>query len=82
MSKTIEQRIVEIAAERVEIDPSLIRPDATLDDLGAASLDQIEIYFAIEEAFDIDLPDRPEDPTLNGLTQLVARLVAQKSTDA
>jgi acyl carrier protein len=82
MNKTIEQRIVEIAAERVDIDPSLIKPDSTLDDLGAASLDQIEIYFAIEEAFDIDLPDHPEDTTLKGLTQVVARLVAEKGANA
>jgi acyl carrier protein len=82
MNKTIEQRIVEIVAEGAEVDPSLIRPDSTLDDLDTASLTQIEIYFEIEEAFGIDLPDRPEETTLRGLAQLVARLVAEKSADA
>ena len=82
MNKTIEQRIVEIVVEEAKIDPSLISPDSTLDDLDAASLTQLEIYFAIEETFGIDLPDRPEDTTLRGLTQLVVRLVADKSTNA
>lgn len=79
MNNRIEQQIVEIVAEHTEIDPALIKPDSTLDDLDVASITQIEIFFGIEEAFDIDLPDRPEDPTLSGLSQLVAQLIAEKN---
>ena len=74
MNDAIQQQIIDIVVEQAEIDPSMITAESTLDDLGVPSLTQIEILYHIEEVFDIDLPDRPEDPTALGLSQLVARL--------
>jgi len=82
MNDAIQQRIIEIVAEQAEVDPSTIKSDSTLDDLGVASLTQIEILYSVEQAFDIDLPDRPEDPTPRGLSRLVADLIADKSRNA
>lgn len=82
MKESIERRIVEIVSEQAEVEPASIKPDATLDDLDLPSITQIEILYAIEEAFDIDLPEHLEDLSLNGLSQLVARYVAEKGADA
>jgi acyl carrier protein len=82
MNENIQKRIIEIVAQQAEIDPAMITPELTLDDLEVPSLTQLEILFAIEEAFDIDLPNRPEDPTLTGLSQLVDRYLVEKGANA
>jgi acyl carrier protein len=79
MRESIEQRIIDIVATQAGIDPAKIRPGSTLDDLRVPSIQQIEVFFAIEEAFDVDLPKEPEDRTLTGLADLVAGLVAQRN---
>ena len=56
----------------------MLRPDSTLDELDIPSLTQIEIFFALEEAFDIDLPEKPGEPTLTGLVSLVEQLIEEK----
>ena len=52
------ERIRALVAEHLGVDPSELRPDANiLDDLGADSLDVVEMVMAIEEKFDIEIPD-------------------------
>ncbi|MBI3805059.1 MAG: acyl carrier protein, partial [Nitrospirae bacterium] len=49
-------RIYEIIAKQLEIEVAAVRPTASLvDDLGADSIDLVEIFMAIEEAFDIEI---------------------------
>ena len=55
-------RIREIIAEQALLEPSDVRPDATLDDLGIDSLALVESIFAIEEAFDISVPFNANEP--------------------
>ena len=51
---TVEERVERIIAEQVGVDAKLVVPDAKLrDDLGADSLDLIEITMAVEEAFEL-----------------------------
>ena len=58
MSDKLELRIRRIIADQLGIDRSEIRPEASiLDDLGADSLDVVELVMALEEAFDIEVPD-------------------------
>lgn len=53
-----ELRIRTIVAEQLGVDLGEITGDASiLDDLGADSLDVVELVMAIEEAFDIEVPD-------------------------
>lgn len=53
-----EQRIRKIIAERLGQNLSKIIPQASLiDDLGADSLDQVELIMAFEDEFDIEIPD-------------------------
>ncbi len=56
--KEIEAKIKEIIVEQLNVDESEVTPDASfVDDLGADSLDVVELVMAIEEAFDIEIPD-------------------------
>ncbi len=51
-------RIVTIIAEQLQIDEDQVTPDASfMDDLGADSLDTVELIMALEEEFDLEIPD-------------------------
>ena len=53
-----EERIKEIIVEQLGVDADQITPDASfMDDLGADSLDTVELVMAFEEEFDIEIPD-------------------------
>ena len=57
MSETLE-KIKEIVAKQLEIDSELVVPTANfIQDLGADSLDVVELVMAIEEAFEVDIDD-------------------------
>lgn len=59
MSENIEQKIIKIVAETLKIDAEKISLDSKIiDDLGADSLDSVELMMAIEAAFDCDIPDQ------------------------
>ncbi|MDP7150899.1 MAG: acyl carrier protein [Paracoccaceae bacterium] len=60
---TVKDRIVEIIAEQAVLDVSDVTMDSTLEDLGIDSLGLVESIFAIEEAFDIQVPFNANDPT-------------------
>ncbi|MCA3508788.1 MAG: acyl carrier protein [Rhodobacter sp.] len=62
MAQTVKDRVVAIIAEQAVLDPSDIRPEATLESLGIDSLGLVESIFAIEEAFDISVPFNANDP--------------------
>jgi len=51
-------RVQKIVAEQLEVDPSEVKPEANFaNDLGADSLDTVELVMALEEEFDIEIPD-------------------------
>lgn len=53
-----QDRIVKIIANQLQIDEGQVTPDASfMDDLGADSLDTVELIMALEEEFDIEIPD-------------------------
>ncbi len=54
----MEERIKEIIADQLGIDVSQIKPESKfVDDLGADSLDVVELIMAFEEEFDVEIPD-------------------------
>ena len=53
-----EEKIIELIAENLDIDREKVALDASFqDDLGADSLDTVELVMAFEEEFDIEIPD-------------------------
>lgn len=58
MSTNYEQKIRDIIVEQLGVAPEKVTPEASfVDDLGADSLDTVELIMALEEAFDIEIPD-------------------------
>jgi acyl carrier protein len=56
--KTIEQRVKDIIVEQLGVKPDQVTPDAKfIEDLGADSLDTVELVMALEEEFGIEVPD-------------------------
>ena len=54
----LEQRVTEIIIEQLGVSKQEIVPEASfIDDLGADSLDIVELVMAMEEEFDIEIPD-------------------------
>lgn len=52
------EKIRDIIAEQLSIDPSEITEESSfIDDLGADSLDIVELIMALEEEFDMEIPD-------------------------
>ena len=63
MPEDIRNRVIEILAEQALLEPSDVRPEQSLEDLGIDSLGLVEAIFAIEEAFDISVPFNANDPS-------------------
>ena len=62
MADSIREKVIAIIAEQAVLEVEDVRPDATLDDLGIDSLGVVESIFAIEEAFDIQVPFNANEP--------------------
>ena len=55
---SVEDKVKSIIVDQLNINEDAVTGSASLvDDLGADSLDQIELVMAFEEAFNIDIPD-------------------------
>lgn len=55
---SIEERVKQIVAEQLGVDDAQVTPEASfMDDLGADSLDTVELVMALEEEFDIEISD-------------------------
>ena len=63
--KDTADKIVAIIVEKLDIDSSLVQMNATLQDLGADSLDMVEIIMKIEEEFNIEINDEAAEKLHN-----------------
>jgi acyl carrier protein len=55
---SIEEKVKQIVVEQLGVDESEVTAKASfVDDLGADSLDQVELVMAFEEGFDLEIPD-------------------------
>ena len=64
----VEDKVREIICEQLNVSEEDVVPKASfVDDLGADSLDQVELIMAMEEEFDISIPD--EDAEKIGTVQ-------------
>ena len=58
MSATIEQKVKNIIADQLGVGEAEIKPTSSfIEDLGADSLDIVELVMAMEEEFEVEIPD-------------------------
>jgi acyl carrier protein len=58
MDQVVPEKLQKIIAEQLGIDESVIKPTSSIkDDLGADSLDTVELVMVIEGEYDIQIPD-------------------------
>ncbi|MFM2379523.1 MAG: acyl carrier protein [Cyanobacteriota bacterium] len=58
MSEGIFDRVKKVVVEQLEVEPEKVTPEASFaNDLQADSLDVVELVMALEEEFDIEIPD-------------------------
>ena len=83
----IGARVIDIIAEQAILDPGDVTLESTLDSLGIDSMGLVESIFAIEEAFDIQIPFNANDPanseinisSVSSIISGIEKLVAEKS---
>ena len=81
MNEIILERIKRVVAETLEIDPASINDSARfVEDLGAQSIQSVELVAAFEEEFDIDMDDDEAlaVKTVDGAAVFIAAAVEQQ----
>ena len=65
MASTVERRVKDIVAEQLGLEDEEIGVEnSIIDDLGADSLDIVELMMALEEEFSLDIPDEDAEKIL------------------
>ena len=83
----IGAKVIDIIAEQAILEPGDVTLESTLESLGIDSMGLVESIFAIEEAFDIQIPFNANDPTdgdfnISSVASIISgieKLVAEKS---
>ena len=86
MGDSVRDRVMAIIAEQAMLEPADLSEDATLEEIGIDSLGVVESIFAIEEAFDIQVPFNANEPkasdfdisSVAAIVAAVERLVAER----
>ena len=88
---TIESDVLDIIAKQAKVDRTLMTRSTSLAELNVQSLDLVEIIFALEDKFDIEVPYNANDPSsagvsfqnvgdvIDGIAKLIAQRDARKS---
>jgi len=53
----VEDKVVEVITREQHLEPGVVKADSTFAELGIDSLDGVNILFALEEEFKVDIPD-------------------------
>jgi acyl carrier protein len=65
-SEEIMVKLKELVIDRLNVEEEQIKPDASfVEDLGADSLDIVELIMGIEEEFDVEIPDEDAEKLTN-----------------
>jgi len=76
--EAIEQRVKEIVGEHLGVEQEEVRPDARfIEDLGADSLDIVELVMALEEEYEVEVPDE-EAEKLRTVGDVMAYIESQR----
>ncbi len=90
MGETTQDKVIAIIAEQAVLEPSDIKLDQSLEDLGIDSMGLVEAIFAIEEEFEISVPFNANEPeksefdisSVSAVIGAVEKLVAEQTADA
>ncbi|MEY2412181.1 MAG: acyl carrier protein [Acidobacteriaceae bacterium] len=72
----VDEKVKQIIVEQLGVDEAEVTPTASFgDDLGADSLDTVELVMAFEEAFEIEIPDEDAEKirTVNDATDYITK---------
>ena len=78
MSASVEERVKGIIIDQLAVDAAKVLPAASfIDDLGADSLDIVELVMTMEEEFDLDIPDEDAEKikTVGDVTKYITSKV-------
>jgi len=76
--KSIEDRVKDIIVDQLGVNADQVTPEAKfVEDLGADSLDTVELVMAFEEEFDIEVPDE-EAEKLQAVADVIAYISSQQ----
>ncbi|MBR2125488.1 MAG: acyl carrier protein [Akkermansia sp.] len=79
MSDSIETQVKEIIVEQLGVDPEKVTTDAKfIEDLGADSLDTVELVMTFEEKFSVEVPDEDAEK-LKSVADVVAYIKANQA---
>ena len=79
---SIEEKVIEIISQKLNLSKDQIKPEASfVDDLGADSLDLVELVMAMEEAFGMEVPDEDAEKlrTVKDVIEYVKAKVGDKA---
>ncbi len=77
----LEDKVKQIIVDQLGVDANEVTPEASfIDDLGADSLDTVELVMAFEEEFDIEIPD--EDAEKMTTVGMAMEYLKKKKSDA
>lgn len=82
MSEELVQRVLKVIATSKRIPLETVKIDSAFQDLGIDSMDAVEILFALENEFDINIPDEDVRSVrdVRGMCEGVERLVLAKTS--
>lgn len=85
----VARDVIEVIAKQAKVDPATVARETELADLNLASLDSIELIFALEEKFNIEIPFNANDTTAAGISfttagdviDAVVKVIAEQKGD-
>lgn len=83
MSEDLKARVIKVIAKTQRIPPETVTIDSTFEDLKIDSLDGINLIFALESEFNVDIPDDDARAikSVRQMAQGIAQLMAQKAPE-
>jgi acyl carrier protein len=84
MSEDLKARVIKVIAKTQRIPPETVSIDSTFEELKIDSLDGINLIFALESEFNVDIPD-DDARAIRSIRQMaegIAQLIAQKAPAA
>ena len=82
MNQEIFEKVKAIVVEQLAVEPEKVKPEASFaNDLNADSLDTVELVMALEEEFDIEIPDDAAEQ-IDTVQNAVDYLSSQVATSA